>query len=416
METGKLSAASVKSLVAPGRYGDGGGLWFQVQGVSQRSWLFRYMLNGRAREMGLGPYPDISLAVARDKARVARDQLREKVDPIEARRASQVAIMRAAEDARERSFKTAADDLLAAKEGSWRNAKHKAQWRSTLETYAYPVLGSLPVAAIDTDAVLKVLQPIWKVKPETASRLRGRIEAVLDGARARGWRTGENPARWKGHLSELLAAPHKLRPVEHHPALPWRDVGPFIEDLRAIEGTVAAALEFTILTAARSGEVRGARWGEIDLNEAVWLVPASRMKAGKAHRVPLSGAAVTLLRRLMPANPARDALVFPGAKAGKPLSDMALTMLLRRMGHDTIRVHGFRSTFRVWAAECRPYPREVVEAALAHVLKDKAEAAYARTDLLERRRPLMEEWAQWCGRGRAVGEVVALGRPIAAAS
>jgi integrase len=387
---GKLSALKVRNLTAPGRYGDGGGLWLQVRGAERRSWLFRYKRQSRAHWMGLGPFEDVTLAEARELAREARRVLLKGDDPMEQRRSDRSA--RAGV-----SFREVADLYIKSHESTWRNATHRAQWRSTLETYAFPVFGDRPAAEITVGDVMKVLDPIWREKPETASRLRGRIESVLDYATARGWRTGDNPARWRGHLANLLPARSKVARVEHHAALPWCEAGAFMADLRGQKGIGAAALEFAILTAARTGEVIGARWGELDLAERIWTVPAERMKAHREHRVPLTEAALAVLRRMAPGRPGQgDGTVFPGAKGGRPLSNMSLAAVLKRMGRGALTVHGFRSTFRDWVAEATEYPREVAEAALAHTLRDKVEAAYRRGDLFEKRRRMMEDWAAFC--------------------
>ena len=413
---GKLTAAAVRGLVKPGRYTDGGGLHLYVKDAERRAWVLRFMRAGKSRDMGLGPYPDVQLAEAREKAATARKLIREGLDPLEARRAAEAAAI-----ATTSTFQTIAEQLLADKAKGWRNAKHQAQWGSTLTAYAYPVFGDWPVQDVDSEAVMRVLRPLWDRAPETGSRVRGRIEAVLDAARAQGLRTGENPARWKGHLASRLPSPRKVKATEHHPALPWHRLGAFLAELRNRGGVAARAIEFAILTAARSGEVRGMQWGELDLDAAVWTVPGKRMKAGKLHRVPLSEPAVALLRQLHPDKPAADALVFPGARSGVALSDMSLTAVLRRMNTvpedkpppwrdgatgEPITVHGFRSTFRVWAGERGSYPREIVEAALAHTLRDKVEAAYQRSDLLERRRPLMVDWARFCAQPAPTANVV----------
>ncbi len=401
----RLTALGVKVLVKPGRYTDGGGLHLHVRDPDRRAWVFRYTRDGSRKDMGLGPYPDVSLADARQAADRARVQLRGGDDPAELRR-------QAARPAQARmpAFREAAEQHIAAQQAGWRNPKHAAQWASTMATHVYPVIGALAVREVDVAAVLRILQPIWSKTPETASRVRGRLEAVLDAAKVRGWCTGENPARWKGNLAGLLPSRGRVARVEHQPSLPWQQVDAFLAELRTMEGVAARALELSILTAARTGEVRGATWLELNLEAAVWTVPAARMKAGRLHRVPLSAPAVALLRRQaeLRSDPKPDALVFPGGRVGRPLSDMALSELIRRMnargeaprwvdvtGRPVVP-HGFRSTFRVWAGEQTRYPREVVEAALAHTLGDKVEAAYARTDLLERRRPLMKAWAAWC--------------------
>ena len=390
---GKLSALKVRNLTVPGRYGDGGGLWLQVRSADRRSWVFRYKRQGRPHWMGLGPLDDVTLAEARELAREARRALLKGDDPLDQRRAER------AERAGV-SFREVAELYIKSHETAWRNETHRAQWRSTLATYAFPAFGDRPAAEITVGDVMRVLEPIWREKAETASRLRGRIESVLDYATARGWRTGDNPARWRGHLANLLPARSKVARVEHHAALPWRAVGAFMADLRSQGGIGAAGLEFAILTAARTGEVIGARWGEVDLAEHVWTVPAERMKAHREHRVPLTDAALAVLRRMEPGRPERgDGFVFPGARRGRPLSNMSLAAVLKRMGRADLTVHGFRSTFRDWAAEATDYAREVAEAALAHTLRDKVEAAYRRGDLFEKRRRLMEEWADFCGQG-----------------
>lgn len=398
MVSGKLTALKVKSLAQPGRFGDGGGLWLQVRDSDHRSWLFRYTGAAGQRQMGLGPFPDVSLAEAREAARLARAKVRQGVDPIDERNAARETAKAAARDSsRAPTFRAVADRYLASHEDSWRNEKHRWQWRQTLEV-ACEEIGDTPVAAIATGDVMRVLEPLWREKTETAARLRGRIESVLDFAGARGWRMGENPARWRGHLAKLLPAPSKVAKVEHHSALPWPEIGAFMAELRLQDGAAARALEFTILTAARTGESIGATWPEIDMAAAQWTVPAARMKAGRDHRVPLSGAAVALLSAVGPARDDRDrACIFPGGRPGKPLSNMSMLMLLRRMGRPKLTVHGFRSTFRDWCAESTDYPREVAEQALAHALGDKVEAAYRRGDLFGKRRQLMEDWAAFCG-------------------
>ncbi len=396
---GKLTVLEAKALVKPGRYVDGDGLHLHVRTAERRAWVFRYTRLGKTRDLGLGAFPETTLAAARTAAAQARARLRDGLEPLSKRSEAVTSATH--------TFKAVAEDFIATHRQGWRNSKHAAQWDSTLATYAYPVIGSLPVQAVTMELVLTILRPVWSRAPETASRLRGRIEVILDAAKARGWRTGENPARWKGNLSGLLPAKERVSRVEHQPALPWQQMGAFLGELRHRDGVAARALELAILTAARTGEVRGARWKEVDLEAAVWVIPAERMKGGRLHRVPLSVPAVALLRALLPLRTGPTALVFPGIKSGQPLSDMTLSALLRRMNGEgeprwrditgrAIVPHGFRSTFRVWAGEQTTHPREVVEAALAHVMRDKVEAAYARTDLLERRRPLMEEWGKWC--------------------
>jgi integrase len=326
--------------------------------------------------------------------RAGRDPLEDRQADAEAKRAAALAAQ-----ARAKSFRDVADAYIAGHEAGWRNAKHRTQWSATLEAYAHPIMGSLPVADVDTGHVMAVLEPIWRTKAETASRLRGRIEAILDYAKARGWRSGENPARWRGHVANMLPNRAKVQPVEHHAALPWREIGGFIAALRPMDGLAAQALLLTILTAARSGEILGSRWSEIDLSEAVWTIPGSRMKAGREHRVPLSEPAMAVLHGLLPLRDAEAGdWMFPGRRRGCPLSGTAMEKLLRRMGRGDLTVHGFRSTFRDWAAETTGYAREVAEAALAHTLGDKVEAAYRRGDLFEKRRRLTDDWAEFCAR------------------
>jgi len=400
----KLTAIEVKNLKTPGRYGDGQGLYLRVRDDGRKGWVLRYMINKVSRDMGLGSYPDISLAAARDAAGDARQIIRSGRDPIEARK--QVPIAKV-----DHSFRAAAESMLADRGIGWRNEKHAWQWRNTLERFAYPVIGTIDVQDVTTEHIMDILRPIWGEIPETASRVRGRIEAVIDAARASGQPIGANVARWKGHLATRLPPPTRVRRVVHHPSLPWQQMPDFMRALRGRAGFSARALEFTILTAARSGEVRGMTWSEIDLDAAIWTVPADRMKMGRVHRVPLSDAACSLLRAAGTIEGGRTAHVFPGEKSAVQ-SNMGMVVLLRRMNGarsgeaaiwkdgltgEPIVPHGFRSTFRDWAAEATPYPREVAEAALAHAKGSKVEAAYARTDLLERRRPMMDDWGRWCG-------------------
>jgi integrase len=352
------------------------------------------MLHGQAREMGLGPLHIVTLAEAREKAREARRLRHEGIDPIEARKAKQAEERLAAATAM--TFQECAERYIEAHKPGWKNPKHAKQWPSTLETYVYPVFGSLPVQAIDVGLVMKVLEPIWQTKPETASRVRGRIEAVLDWAKARGYRNGENPAQWRGHLENLLPARSKVRKVEHHPALPYPEMADFIACLLKQDGIAARALEFLILTATRTNELIGARWEEFDLTKKVWTIPGERMKAGKEHRVPLSGRALEIIAEMQADRVNDHPFVFPGGRPEKPLSNMAMLKLLGRMGRDDLTAHGFRSSFRDWAAEVTLFPSEVVEMALAHTVGDKVEAAYRRGDLFEKRRELMEAWARYC--------------------
>ena len=398
---GRLTALKVEKAREPGMYPDGGGLYVRVTREGTKQWVLRYMLNRRPRWMGLGPVALYGLHEAREKAREARRLRHEGVDPIDARRAERA--RQQLEKAKAVTFKQCAEAYINAHRPGWRNDKHAAQWSATLSTYAYPKVGALPVQAIDTALVLKVIEPIWTTKPETAGRMRGRLENVLDFAKARGYREGENPARWRGHLDNLLPALSKVRQIEHHAALSYAELPDFLTGLREQEGTSARALEFTILTAARTGEVLGARWSEIDLLEKTWTVPAGRMKARREHRVTLSPRVLAILVEMQAARDGKsgDAFVFPGGKPGQPLSNMAFLMLLRRMGRADLTVHGFRSSFRDWAAERTNFPSEVAEMALAHVISSKVEAAYRRGDLFDKRRKLIEAWATYCASPKA---------------
>jgi integrase len=409
--TGKLSAVEVAKAKGPAVLHDGGGLYLRVSSTGSKSWVFRFQLDGKRRDMGLGPFPDISLAEARTKALAHRKQRHEGIDPLAAKAARRQAERLTA--AKDRTFREVAEEFIGRNEAAWRNVKHRQQWRNTLATYVYPAMGELPVPEIDAGLVVQVLDPIWTEKPETASRVRGRIEAVLDAATVRGFRHGPNPAQWKGNLAHVLPARAKVRRVAHHAALPFDNMPGFLAALRGRKGMAARALEFAALTAARTGEVLGARWGEIDLTAKVWTVPAVRMKAGRQHRVPLSDPALAVLEAVRPlalttdGKPDPAAPVFPGPRQALPMSNMTMLMLLRRMKRDDLTAHSFRSTFSDWAAERTAYPREVVEMALAHMIGNKAEAAYRRGDLFEKRRKLMQAWASFCEAPPA-GEIVPL--------
>jgi integrase len=391
----RLSALAVDRASKPGLYADGAGLYLRVGRGGAKSWAFRFMLNGKAREMGLGGLTKVKLADARKKAVDVRLLLSDGHDPLTHRQeeeARRVAAEKLAA-ARSMTFDKCTEAYIGAHEAGWKNEKHRQQWRNTLTTYVSPVFGSIPVQDVDIDLILKVIEPLWSVKTETARRLRGRVEVILDWAKVRGYRSGENPARWRGHLDHLLPARTKVRRVKHHAALPYSGVGAFMKDLRGMEATSAAALEFLILTVARTSEVIGARWLEINLKDRIWIVPAVRMKNGREHRVPLSPAAIAVLNRI---SGSKDGYVFAGQSPGAPLSNMALLMLLGRMNRGDITAHGFRSTFRDWAAERTNFASEVVEMALAHVVEDKTEAAYRRGDLFDKRRRLMNIWADYC--------------------
>ena len=395
----KLTAKAVERETKPGYYNDGNGLYLAIRGAS-KSWIFRFRVDGKLRDMGLGGFPAISLAEARTKAADAKKLLKEGQDPIAASRRDRTDKKLQITSAR--SFSQCAEAYIEQNKAGWSNPKHTAQWESTLSTYVYPIIGNWAVQDVDTDAVLRCLEPIWTTKTETASRLRGRIEAVLAWASARELRPkGFNPATWRGHLDAILPKPSKVATVEHFAALPYADMGVFMEKLRGQEGIGARCLEFAILTAARSGEARGAKWSEIDLDKRVWVIPAERMKAGKEHHIPLSDAALKLLKSL-PRIVDND-LVFP-APRGKQFSDMTLTAVLRRM-NTGVTAHGFRSSLRDWAGETTAFPREVVEHALAHQLKDKAEAAYQRGTLFDKRRLLMQAWSEYCGQVVKAGAV-----------
>jgi integrase len=399
----KLTALKVDRTTKPGLHGDGDGLYLQVTPVGTKSWIFRFTLNGKTRSMGLGSVKAISLKRARELAAEPRRLRAEGVDPLEAKRARRAAT--AVEVAKLVTFKQCAENYVAAHEHTWRSEPHRRQWRSSLERLVYPVIGSLPARDIDTPLVLRVLQPIWNEKPESASRVRGRIETVLNAAKAGGLRSGENPAAWGGHLENLLPAPRKLRQVEHLAALPYPEVCTFMQSLRSRQGFGARALEFAILTAARKGEVISATWSEINFDERTWTIPSSRMKAGKEHRVPLSDAATVILRPLHAVR--SNEFVFPGL-TGRRLSASAMPSLLRLMKRTDLTVHGFRSTFKDWASEQTSFANEVVEMALAHTVGSAVERAYRRGDLFDRRRQLMDAWARYCEQPVATGEVVAI--------
>jgi integrase len=399
---GRLTALKVEKAKKPGLYADGGGLYLRVTPEGARNWVLRYMLDRRPRWMGLGPLALYGLKEAREKALDARRKRHEGIDPIDARRAERA--RQRLEAAKAITFKECAEAHITSHREGWRNAKHAGQWAATLATYAYPVMGALPVQAVDTGLVLKVLRPIWTAKPETASRVRGRLESILDFAKVSGYREGENPARWRGHLDKLLPAHSKVRQVEHHAALPYAELPAFLASLREQEGIAPRALEFLILVAGRTGEVIGARWTEIDLLDKTWTVPAARMKAKREHRVPLPARALAILDEMRSARDGNndDAFVFPGAKAGKPLSNMALLMLLRRLGRDDLTAHGFRATFKTWASERTSFQNEIVEASLAHTIGGKVEQAYRRGDMFEKRRKLLAAWATFCSSAPAV--------------
>jgi integrase len=387
----RLSAVFAAKVEVPGRYPDGGGLYLQVRGPENKSWLFRY----KRRWQGLGPLRDVTLAEARAAAAKCRKQLLAGIDPIDERRA----VKRKGDGV---TFKECADRYVAAHQSAWRSPKHAQQWTTSVAAYALPVFGNHPVELVDTGLVLRALEPIWSTKPETSSRVRGRIENVLDWAKARGLREGENPARWRGHLDHLLPAPHRVRAVSHHPALPYAEVPAFMDELRAMSGIAPRCLEFVVLTAARSGEALGSKWSEISGD--VWTIPGSRMKSGREHRVPLSSAVLGLLADL----PRENEWIFPSPRASAHLGANALREVLQRMGRSDVTPHGFRSAFRDWCAERTNFQRDVAELALAHAVGNSTEAAYRRGDILDKRRRLMAEWARYCTTPAPAGDVVPL--------
>ena len=388
----ELSARAVAALKVEGRHAVGGapGLHLRISN-GHRGWVLRVMVGEQRRDLGLGPFPEIGLAEAREKARDMHKLVRQGIDPLTTKRAQRSAL--SARQATEKKFDWCTNEFMRSKSDEWKNAKHRQQWENTLKSYASPHIGHLLVQDIDLQHVLMCLEPIWRTKNETASRLRGRIESVLDWATVCKYRTGDNPARWKGHLDKVLPAPMKIQNVQHHPAVPIDDMPSFMLALNQREGMAALALKFAILTAARSGEVRGATWTEIDMDARIWTIPGSRMKAKREHRVPLGDAATELLKKL-PRIKDVD-LVFPGTK-NQSLSDMSLTAVMRRMGIEAVP-HGFRSTFRDWVGDRTDYPRDLAELALAHILESKTEEAYRRGDALERRRDMMTAWARFIG-------------------
>jgi integrase len=391
---GKLTAKLIENLREPGKYEDGNGLRLVVGKGTSRKWVFRYRFGTQRREMGLGSYPTIALKAARDAAAAVRAQLVQRIDPLAARQAQEAADQ--ADEARIWTFEECAKEYITAHSPGWKNEKHRQQWPNTLATYAYPVIGSKPVQDVTTADVLAIVRPIWMSKAETASRVRNRIELVLDAAKAQGYRSGENPALWRGHLDKLLAKRSKARTVVHRPAMPREDVPAFMHALAKKRSGAAKALRFTILTACRSTEVLHATWAEFDLQGRVWTIPGIRMKANKPHRVPITDAMLEVLQSQLGHD---EVWVFPGYRVGRPFSNMAMVKLMRDAGLHYVP-HGFRSTFRDWAAECTNFPQHVCEMALAHAIENRVEAAYRRGDLFEKRRAPMETWAAYAIRGQ----------------
>jgi integrase len=392
---GKLTVKIVENLTAPGTYEDGDGLRLVVKSSGRKSWVLRYQLNGRRREAGLGAYPAVGLKDARVAAAEMRAKIHEGADPLfERERQKQESKEKQKREAvKKATFSTVAEDYIAAHRAGWKNAKHAQQWQNTLSTYAFPTIGHISPADIHTDHILQILTPIWTAKPETASRVRNRIELVLDSAKARGLRNGENPARWRGHLDKLLPKRSKVASVKHHSTLPWPDLPEFMAQISAREGLAFRAMELCILTATRTSETLNATWDEFDLKAGIWNVPAERMKTNRAHRIPLAPQVLSLLKSLpkIEENP----YLFPGERQGRPLSNMAMLMALRRMDRGDLTVHGFRSCFRDWAAEATTHSRETAEEALAHTLNNAVEAAYRRGDLFAKRQTLMQDWADY---------------------
>jgi integrase len=426
MQLNRLTAVRVQQLRKPGFYPDGGGLYLQVtQGAAEdvvnKSWLFRFSVSDASkprkrhdRWAGLGPIGTVSLVAARAAALEARQLRRSGIDPIEHRKAVRAA--RTLADAKAMTFDQCRDAFIAANSSGWKNEKHRDQWTNTLTTYVTPVFGKLPVTAVDTALVMKVLEPLWSEKPETASRVRQRIERVLSWAKVRGFRGGDNPAAWRGHLDHLLPARSKVRKVRNHPALQYDQVGAFMTALRQRDSISARALEFTILTAVRTGDITGdqanqkpgAQWDQVDFQGRVWTIPST--KTDKELRVPLSAAALKVLMGMRAT--AQGDYIFPGGRQDRPLSNAAMSELLKGMGDwhdkhgDKVTVHGFRSAFRDWGGDKTHYPRDLLEFALGHKVGNEAEAAYRRSDGLEKRRRLMEDWAKYCASVPATGAKV----------
>jgi integrase len=397
----RLTALQVKQASNPGWYADGQGLYLQVSNSGSKSWVYRYEKGGKERRHGLGPFPSVSLETARRGAEFCRQLRVDGYDPIDYKR--QLEATRQLENAKGITFKECALAYIDSHKAGWKNRKHESQWRNTLETYAFPIMGNLSVQHIDVGLVLKVLEAIWFDKTETASRVRQRIENILDWAKVRNYRTGENPALWRGHLDKLLPKRTKVQKVKHFAAMPYAELPDYFRSLREIDTLAAKSLAFTILTATRSNEAREAKWEEIDLKAGAWTIPDERMKAGRPHRIPLTQECVEILKEMEPFR-AND-LVFPGLRKGKPISDAALLKQLKQT-HPDLTIHGFRSSFRDWCAEMTNYPGALAEAALAHTLKDKTEAAYQRGDMFEKRRKLMDAWSNYCLNGQKTASVV----------
>lgn len=407
----RLNALHVSKEITPGYYADGGGLYLQISTSGSRSWIFRFTIAGRSREMGLGPLSLVPLATARREADECRKLVKQRIDPIEARNRRDRQRLIEAASRNGVTFKEAAELYINNRHSTWKNTKHGKQWRATMVTYAYPVIGQVDVRDINTEMIVRILQPIWIKKAETARRVRGRIKAILDAEEVLGHRDGDNPARYVDHLDRVLPRSKRTQQVQHHPALPWEAIPEFIRELETHPGRAARALHLLILTAVRTNEVRFARVEEFDFDARVWTIPSERMKSGIALRVPLTDRAVEIAQTAM--KKARHDYLFPGYKEGMPLSNMAMLKLLRIMARTDITVHGFRSTFRDWVADCTDYPDSLAEQALAHTITSATEAAYRRRDMLERRRAMMDEWARYCAGQTAT--IVRIKQPSSAA-
>jgi len=401
----QLKDLQIRRFTKPGAYPDGEGLYLQVRDSGAKDWFYRYEVAGKGRKRGLGSYPTISLERARDDALVCRQLRKQGIDPIE--HYKEIELKKDLEKVKSTTFKECALTYIDTHKHGWRNEKHESQWRNTLETYAYPTIGDLPVQAIDVDLVMKVLEPIWFTKTETASRVRQRIENILDLATVRKLRQGDNPAQWRGRLDKLLPKRTKVQKPVHFAAMDYRDVPEYYRSLVTKDTIGSNALAFTILTATRNGEARAVTRSEIDNN--VWIIPDTRMKAQREHRVPLSDEAIKIIKKMEPFKRQTDNLIFPGLSPGKPISEASLLKIVKQ-AHPTLTVHGFRSSFRDWCAEQTSYPREVAEAALAHTLKDKTEAAYQRGDMFEKRRKLMDSWADYCLKEQTEADVVPINK------
>lgn len=402
----KLTAVTVSKIKKTGWYSDGLGLYLQVSKTGTKSWVYRYKMSGRERRHGLGGYPTETLEDARESARSCRKLQKRGIDPIDYRR--QQVLARRLENAKSITFKECALSFIDSHKAAWKNPKHEMYWRNTLSTYAYPIIGALPVQNVDTPLIIKVIEPIWYTKTETASRVRQRIEKILDWAKVRDYRAGENPARWRGHLDSLLPHRTKVKKVQHFAAMPYKELPVYFQELRKVDTLAAKALAFTILTATRATEARECRWEEIDLEARIWTIPPERMKAGRQQRIPLSDEALNILEEVMDRD---EVLLFRGLKKDKTISEAAIRKVLRT-SHAGLTVHGFRSSFRDWCAEVTAYPREVAEAALAHTLTNATEAAYQRGDMFVKREKLMEAWSAYCLSPEKSADILPINRSV----